>query len=207
MQQEEVRMLLDNLERDIKRLRMEYNRFIANAPDVNIDFCEKRVTDLIKLLHKTTFKKYASKFRFENLVARFNILKINFHRMSGIREKNKEKVRSMLSGNGGTGNIAESPGKLSDSPVTETSSGRKNRTALKLSQPDNQEKELEKFYERYVEMKTIYEGMVTLSYDDFVHRVSDRLEKAKKSGKGKELECKLVEENGKVRIKSKVVKK
>ncbi|NOZ12390.1 MAG: hypothetical protein GXO69_01935 [Acidobacteria bacterium] len=207
MQQEEVRMLLDNLERDIKRLRMEYNRFIANAPDVNIDFCEKRVTDLIKLLHKTTFKKYASKFRFENLVARFNILKINFHRMSGIREKNKEKVKDMLFGKGrdsltGGKNLQQA------SPASGGNiSGKKAGNAFRLFQPESQENDLEKFYERYVEMKTIYEGMVTLSYDDFVSRVSDRLEKAKKSGRGKELECKLVEENGKVKIKSKVVKK
>ena len=98
MQSDEVRILLDNLERDIKRLRMEYNRFLSNAPDVNIEFAEKRVKDMIKLLHKTVFKKYESKFRFENLIATFNVLKINFYRMSGIREKNKEKVKELLSG-------------------------------------------------------------------------------------------------------------
>ncbi len=205
MQQEEVKILLDKLERDIKRLRMEYNRFISNAPDVNIEFAEKRVMDLIKLLHKTTFKKYVFKFRFENLVARFNVLKINFYRMAGIREKNKEKVREMLAkieGKKDNTKQSPSPAKKSEKQVSAT-----DKHALRLSRPGSQEGELEAFYGRYVELKTIHEGMVTLSYDDFVQRVSDRLEKAKTSGRGKELECKLVEENGKVKIKSKVVKK
>ncbi|MCK5879560.1 MAG: hypothetical protein KAH24_07265 [Holophagae bacterium] len=205
MLQDETGILLDNLERDIKRLRMEYNRFISNAPDVNIEFAEKRVTDLIKLLHKRTFKKYVFKFRFENLVARYNVLKINFYRMSGIREKNKEKVKELLAGiaaGRSTEELSSSSSKGRTGPV---SAAEKN--GLRLSRPDNQEGELEEFYGRYVEMKTIYEGMVTLSYDDFVQRVTDRLEKVKSSGRGKELECKLVEENGKVKIKSKVVKK
>lgn len=205
MQSDEVRVLLDNLERDIKRLRMEYNRFISNSPDVNIEFAEKRVKDLIKLLHRATFKKYVFKFRFENLVASFNVLKINFYRMSGIREKNKEKVKEMMAGV-----LKDRDAK---SPITSASNGATEpvspveKNGLRLSRPKNQEDELETFYGRYVEMKTIYEGMVTLSYDDFVQRVSDRLEKAKLSGKGKELQCRLVEENGVVKIKSKVVKK
>lgn len=205
MQQDEVRILLDSLERDIKRLRMEYNRFISNAPDVNIEFAEKRVMDLIKILHKAQFKKYVSKFRFENLVASYNVLKINFYRMSGIREKNKEKVKELLAGITSAGSNEElnpSSAKRTTGPVS-----KEEKDALRLSRPDDQEGELEKFYGRYVEMKTIYEGIVTLSYEDFVQRVSDRLEKAKESGRGKELECKLVEENGKVKIKSKVVKK
>ncbi len=205
MNQDKVQALLDSLERDIKRLRMEYNRFMANAPDVNIEFAEKRVTDLIKILHKTTFKKYISKFKFENLVARYNILKINFYRMSGIREKNKEKVKELVFGVSSKQDVAKQTSP--ETKKTERKTGSKSRYALKLSRPGTQEKELEEFYSRYVEMKTIYEGMVTLSYEDFVDKVSNRLEKAKKSGRGKELECKLVEENGKVKIKSKVVKK
>ena len=64
MRQDEVRILLDSFERELKRLRMEYNRYLANAADVNIEFCEKRVNDLIKLLQKTTFKnaKYITIF-------------------------------------------------------------------------------------------------------------------------------------------------
>ena len=205
MQPDEVRILLDNLERDIKRLRMEYNRFLSNSPDVNIEFAEKRVKDMIKLLHKATFKKYVFKFRFENLVASFNVLKINFYRMSGIREKNKEKVREMMAGVV-EDRAAESPATSASKRATEPVSPVKKR-GLRLSHPKNQEEELETFYGRYVEMKTIYEGMVTLSYDDFVERVSNRLEKAQKSGQGKELQCRLVEENGVVKIKSKVVKK
>jgi hypothetical protein len=205
MQSDEVRMLLDSLERDIKRLRMEYNRFLSNSPDVNIEFAEKRVKDMIKLLHKTVFKKYESKFRFENLIASFNVLKINFYRMSGIREKNKEKVKELLSGMASDQSArtpSDSPSKRATEPASPVE-----KNGLRLSRPKNQEDELETFYGRYVEMKTIYEGMVTLSYDDFVERVSDRLEKAQKSGQGKELECRLVEENGIVKIKSKVVKK
>jgi len=204
MQSDEVRILLDNLERDIKRLRMEYNRFLSNAPDVNIEFAEKRVKDMIKLLHKTVFKKYESKFRFENLIATFNVLKINFYRMSGIREKNKEKVKELLSGMASDRSAqtpaASTPGR-SSKPISQ-----ENRKELRLSSPTSQENDLETFYGQYVEMKTIHEGMVTLSYDDFVQRVSDRLEKAKQSGQGKELECRVVEENGVVKIKSKVVK-
>jgi len=204
MQSDEVRILLDNLERDIKRLSMEYNRFLSNAPDVNIEFAEKRVKDMIKLLHKTVFKKYESKFRFENLIATFNVLKINFYRMSGIREKNKEKVKELLSGMASDRSAqtpaASTPGR-SSKPISQ-----ENRKELRLSSPTSQENDLETFYGQYVEMKTIHEGMVTLSYDDFVQRVSDRLEKAKQSGQGKELECRVVEENGVVKIKSKVVK-
>jgi len=204
MQSDEVRILLDNLERDIKRLRMEYNRFLSNAPDVNIEFAEKRVKDMIKLLHKTVFKKYESKFRFENLIATFNVLKINFYRMSGIREKNKEKVKELLSGMASDRSAqtpaASTPGR-SSKPISQ-----EDRKELRLSSPTSQENDLETFYGQYVEMKTIHEGMVTLSYDDFVQRVSDRLEKAKQSGQGKELECRVVEENGVVKIKSKVVK-
>ncbi len=205
MQQDEVRILLDNLERDIKRLRMEYNRFISNAPDVNIEFSEKRVTDLVKLLHKVHFKKYVFKFRFENLVARYNVLKINFYRMAGIREKNKEKVRELMAGS--------TPGRLNEKPADSLTKhvskpvSPEDKNALRLTSPNSQERELEEFYGRYVEMKTIYEGMVTLSYEDFVQRVSTRLKKAKNSGNGKWLECKLVEEDGRVKIKSKVVKK
>ncbi len=204
MQSDEIRVLLDNLERDIKRLRMEYNRFISNAPDVNIEFAEKRVKDLIKLLHKATFKKYVFKFRFENLVASFNVLKINFYRMSGIREKNKEKVREMMAGVL-EDRAAESPATSASNQASGSIPSQNNRE-LRLSSSKGQENELENFYGRYVEMKTIYEGMVTLSYDDFVQRVTDRLEKAKQSGKGKELQCRLVEENGVVKIKSKVIK-
>ncbi|NOY23819.1 MAG: hypothetical protein GXO70_09975 [Acidobacteria bacterium] len=205
MQQDEVRVLLDNLERDIKRLRIEYNRFISNAPDVNIEFSERRVVDLIKLLHKIHFKKYVFKFRFENLMARYNVLRINFYRMAGIREKNKEKVRELMAGS--------TPDRLNEKPADSLPKhaskpvSPEDKNALRLTSPNNQEGELEEFYGRYVEMKTIYEGMVSLSYEDFVQRVSTRLEKAKNSGKGKGLECKLVEEDGRVKIKSKVVKK
>lgn len=195
MRQDEVRILLDSFERELKRLRMEYNRYLANASDVNIEFCEKRVNDLIKLLQKTTFKKYIHKFRFENLLARYNVMRINFGRLAGLQEKKLDQVKERLGlkedGMPGRGNAG---------------GGAETRNSLQLSDPDLQGTDMEQFYSRYVEMKTIHEGMVTLSFDEFSRKLTGRMERVKLEGKGKEIQVRLVEEDGKVKIKTKVVK-
>lgn len=195
MRQDEVRILLDNFEREMKRLRMEYNRYLANAADVNIEFCEKRVNDLIKLLQKTTFKKYIHKFRFDNLLARYNVMRINFGRLAGIKEKKLNEVKERLG-------LKEEGLPAGGS----TGAGRERMNALQLSDPDLQGTDMERFYSRYVEMKTIHEGMVTLSYDEFSRKLTGRVERVKLEGKGREIQVRLVEEDGKVKIKTKVVK-
>ena len=197
MHQDEVKVLLDGLEREIKRLRMEYNRHLAHAPDVNIEFCEKRVHDLIKLLQKASFKKYVQKFRFDNLLARYNVMRINFNRMAGIREKKLANVRDRLGIGIGAGGEPSADDPRSKSPDSST---------LDLNDSRKQGQELEAFYAEYVHMKTMKEGLVTMSYEDFTSKVVGRVERIQLEGKGKTVQLRLVDEDGKIKIKTKVKK-
>jgi len=198
MDQDEVKLLLDNLERELKRLRMEYNRYLAKAPDVQLEFAEQRVKDLIKLLQRAAFKKYIHKFRFENLTARYNVMRINFNRMAGIQEKKLARVKERLGMEG-----ERTPAPEGTSPVE---AGRSPAEVIRMKQEGGHEKELETFYSRYVELKTLHEGLVTLSFEEFERKISARRNQARKQGKAGELELKLVEEDGKVKIKTKVIK-
>ncbi len=197
MQQDEVKVLLDGLEREIKRLRMEYNRYLAQAPDVNIEFCEKRVTDIIHLLQKTAFKKYIQKFRFDNLLARYNVMRINFNRMAGVRDKKLADIKERL----GMPTVPE-PADISEK--RKAAAG--DRSTLNLRNAGEQTGDLENFYARYVEMKTMREGLVTMSYEDFTTKVVGRVERIQMEGRGKTVQLRLVDEDGKIKIKTKVVK-
>ena len=130
--------------------------------------------------------------RFDNLVARYNVLKVNFYRMSGMREKKMAQVKEKIESMGGSG--------------AGQTKARVDRNTMELSNSDMQQDHLETFYARYVELKTIHEGLVTLSYEDFNQKISGKLNSVKLGGTGKGLQLRLVEEDGKVKIKTKVVK-
>ncbi len=190
-----ITLLLDNLEREIKRLRIEYNRELAHMPDVNLEFAEQRVKELIKILRKVPFKKYSQKFRFENLLARYNVQRINFNRMKDVQEKKYEELK-----NKGLITVPLQDAKSENESVI----SREKRVII--SDIVSEEKKLKNLYNDY---KTRLEGknkQVKVSYEIFKKKVFERFKMIKEKNKDAKLQIRMVEENNNIKIKTKVVK-
>ncbi len=190
-----ITLLLDNLEREIKRLRIEYNRELAHMPDVNLEFAEQRVKELIKILRKVPFKKYSQKFRFENLLARYNVQRINFNRMKDVQEKKYEELKNK--------GLITVP--LQDAKSENESVISKDKKVI-ISDIVSEEKKLKNLYNDY---KTRLEGknkQVKVSYEVFKRKVFERFKMIKEKNKNAKLQIRMVEENNNIKIKTKVVK-
>ncbi len=190
-----ITLLLDNLEREIKRLRIEYNRELAHMPDVNLEFAEQRVKELIKILRKVPFKKYSQKFRFENLLARYNVQRINFNRMKDVQEKKYEELKNK--------GLITVP--LQDAKSENESVISKDKKVI-ISDIVSEEKKLKNLYNDY---KTRLEGknkQVKVSYEIFKKKVFERFKMIKEKNKDAKLQIRMVEENNNIKIKTKVVK-
>ena len=190
-----IGLLLDNLEREIKRLRIEYNRELAHMPDVNIEFAEQRVKELIKMLRKIPFKKYSQKFRFENLLARYNVQRINFNRMKDFQEKKYEELKEK--------GIITVP--LREAKEQNSQSVNKENKVV-ISDLKNEEQKLKSLYEDYRKRLERKNKEVKVPYEVFKKKLYDRFQLVKEKHKNARLQIRVVEENNNVKIKTKVVK-
>jgi len=194
MRQDEVHALLNNLEHEIVRLRIEYNKALSGVEDSNREFAEQRVGTMIKVLNKTHFKKYIYKFRFENLTARVNVMKINFGRMMQGRDKKLDNIKKKLGLK--TFNVAKSQKKNPDinTLVLDNDLLAKNNTGLK------------NFFDEYTSLSEATNRQVKLDFNQFAKKIEKRVEKMHFEGKGASLQLRIVQENGEIKIKTKAVK-
>ena len=192
-----ITLLLDNLEREIKRLRIEYNRELAHMPDVNLEFAEQRVKELIKMLRKIPFKKYSQKFRFENLLARYNVQKINFNRMKDFQEKKYEKLKEK-------GLITVPLVDAKEENKSVVSNGREEKVII--NDLISEENKLKRLYNEYKNRLEARNKSVNIPYEVFKKKVFDRFKMIKEKNKNAKLQLRMVEENNNVKIKTKVVK-
>ncbi len=190
-----IGLLLDNLEREIKRLRIEYNRELAHMPDVNIEFAEQRVKELIKMLRKIPFKKYSQKFRFENLLARYNVQRINFNRMKDFQEKKYEELKEK--------GIITVP--LQEAKEQNAQSVNKENKVV-ISDLKREERKLKSLYEDYRKRLESKNKEVKVPYEVFKKKLYDRFQLIREKHKNAKLQIRVVEENNNVKIKTKVVK-
>ena len=190
-----IGLLLDNLEREIKRLRIEYNRELAHMPDVNIEFAEQRVKELIKMLRKIPFKKYSQKFRFENLLARYNVQRINFNRMKDFQEKKYEELKEK--------GIITVP--LQEAKEQNAQSVNKENKVV-ISDLKREEQKLKSLYEDYRKRLESKNKEVKVPYEVFKKKLYDRFQLIREKHKNARLQIRVVEENNNVKIKTKVVK-
>ncbi len=191
-----IALLLDNLEREIKRLRIEYNRELAHMPDVNLEFAEQRVKELIKILRKVPFKKYSQKFRFENLLARYNVQRINFNRLKDFQEKKYEELKEKG---------------LITVPIVDARDENKSvipdkENKVVISDLISEENKLKKIYDEYKNRLEARNKSVNVPYEVFKKKVFDRFKMIKEKNKNAKLQIRMVEENNNVKIKTKVVK-
>ncbi len=194
--QDNIILLLDNLEREIKRLRMEYNRYLANMPDVNLEFAEQKVKELIKTLHRMAFKKYIHKFRFENLVARYNVQKINFNRMLAAQEKKYEELKKK--------GLITVP--LEDAKKVNEELKRDNETKVVIRDLHSEEEKLKRLYQSYKSGMERLNKEVKVPYEVFKKKVFDRFSMVKQKHKNAMLQIRMVKEQNNIKIKTKVVK-
>ncbi len=194
-EKDNVTILLDNLEREIKRLRIEYNRELAHMSDVNIEFAEQKVKELIKMLRKVTFKKYSQKFRFENLLARYNVQRINYNRLLDVQEKKYEEMRQKG---------------LITVPLSEAKGENKKSSSVdeKVVIRDiiSEEEKLKRIYNDYTRKLSERNQNVKVPYEVFKKKIYDRFQHVKQKHKQAKLQVRMVEENNRVKIKTKVVK-
>jgi len=194
-EKDNVTILLDNLEREIKRLRIEYNRELAHMSDVNIEFAEQKVKELIKMLRKVNFKKYSQKFRFENLLARYNVQRINFNRLLDVQEKKYEEMRQKG---------------LITVPLNEAKGENKKSSSVdeKVVIRDiiSEEEKLKRIYNEYTQKLSERKQDVKVPYEVFKKKIYDRFQHVKQKHKEAKLQVRMVEENNRVKIKTKVVK-
>ncbi len=191
-----ITLLLDNLEREIKRLRIEYNRELAHMPDVNIEFAEQRVKELIKILRKVPFKKYSQKFRFENLLARYNVQRINFNRLRDVQEKKYEELKEKG---------------LITVPIVDAKEENKSvmpdrEKKVVINDLISEENKLKKIYDEYKSRLEARNKSVNVPYEVFKKKVFDRFKMIKEKNRNAKLQIRMVEENNNVKIKTKVVK-
>ena len=191
-----ITLLLDNLEREIKRLRIEYNRELAHMPDVNIEFAEQRVKELIKILRKVPFKKYSQKFRFENLLARYNVQRINFNRLRDVQEKKYEELKEKG---------------LITVPIVDAKEENKSvmpdrEKKVVINDLISEENKLKKIYDEYKNRLEARNKSVNVPYEVFKKKVFDRFKMIKEKNRNAKLQIRMVEENNNVKIKTKVVK-
>jgi len=193
MQQDEVRVLLTNLEHEIVRLRIEYNKSLAGLEDANREFAEQRVQALIKALNKTHFKKYIYKFKFENLTARVNVMKINFGRMMKDRDKKLDSVKKKL-GLKSTSQPASQPKTKEVNTLVVNDLNASGKSGLKS------------FFHEYTSLSEANNKQVKLNFSQFARKIEKRVDKIKAEGTGKGLQLRIVQENGEIKIKTKAVK-
>ncbi len=194
-EKDSITLLLDNLEREIKRLRIEYNRELAHMPDVNLEFAEQRVKEIIKILRKVPFKKYSQKFRFENLLARYNVQRINFNRMKDLQEKKYEELKQK--------GIIKIP--IQDAKDENRAVVSKEEKVV-IADLISEENKLRKIYNEYKNRLEARNKSLKIPYDVFKKKVFDRFKMIKEKNKNAKLQIRMVEENNNVKIKTKVVK-
>ncbi len=194
-EKDSITLLLDNLEREIKRLRIEYNRELAHMPDVNLEFAEQRVKEIIKILRKVPFKKYSQKFRFENLLARYNVQRINFNRMKDLQEKKYEELKQK--------GIIKIP--IQDAKDENRAVVSKEEKVV-IADLISEENKLRKIYNEYKNRLEARNKSLKVPYDVFKKKVFDRFKMIKEKNKNAKLQIRMVEENNNVKIKTKVVK-
>ncbi len=194
-EKDKVTVLLDSLEREIKRLRIEYNRELAHMPDVQLEFTEQRVKELIKMLRKVTFKKYSQKFRFENLIARYNVQKINFNRLMDVQEKKYEELKEK--------GLITVPLKDAKEENKQVQSIEKKVIIKDLISEERKLKELYDDYRRTLKKKN---RDINVPYEIFKKKIYDRFNMVKRKHKNASLQIRMVEEKDRVKIKTRVVK-
>lgn len=194
MQQDEANVLLNNLEQEITRLRIEYNKTLAGSEDANRDFAEQRVQALIKALNKTPFKKYTYKFRFENLTARVNVMKINFNRLMKGRDKKLDAIKKKLG--------------LKQTGVEKPKPKTKEVGAIVVGESSKVvgNKNLQNFFNEYKTLSEANNHVVKLNYDQFAKKIEKKVGKMNSEGKKHSLQLRIVQENGEIKIKTKAVK-
>ncbi len=191
----DIDLLLANLEREIKRLRIEYNRELAHMSDVNIEFAEQKVKELIKMLRRLPFKKYSQKFRFENLLARYNVQRINYNRMRDVQEKKYEELKEK--------GVITVP--LQDAKEINKGVMQKEEKVV-IKDIASEEKKLKKIYTEYKNRLESQHKQVKVPYEVFKKKVFDRFKMIQEKHRNARLQIRMVEENNNVKIKTKVVK-
>lgn len=194
MRADEVNVLLNNLEHEITRLRIEYNKAIAGAEDANREFAEQRVQALIKVLNKTPFKKYIHKFRFENLTARVNVMKINFGRLMKGKDQKLDNIKKKL----GLKRETVLPDKKKEKEV--------NTFVINDDKSIEKNKGLESFFNEYKALSEANNHQVKLNYDQFANKIEKRVFKMMAEGNENSLQLRIVQEDGEIKIKTKAVK-
>ncbi len=164
----EIDKILNDLEVSIKKLKIEYDIFFAGGQKTPPNNLKSKVEKTIQQLLDERGMSFAQKFKFNTLVARYNVYKELWRKKlkqleEGGRVRDEELIEELLAKN-----------------ITNYEDKRGKKSIVTIS-PEEQKEEIKKFYESIVKThKEITGKEPSFKFDQFFKFVSKKTKEYKK---------------------------
>lgn len=170
------------LEAGLRQLKIEYDMFFAGAtpkPPIELRASIERT---IKRYSQTSFRHYATRFRFNSIVSKFNSLSELWAKM----------LRNVEEGDRPAPAVADRAG-----------AGARVMATCRVKDPSREHESLRHLHARYLELrKKLGSADGKLSFESFVAGVANQAKKLREKAGCREVELRLVVEDRKVHLKA-----
>jgi hypothetical protein len=174
---------IQEIEVGIKRLKVQYDRFFAGAlPHEPVEL-RNRLERLIKLHMNSSMQKYAQRFLFNSLVARFNSLSELWGKTTRLMEEGDRRQR----------------------PAADRELLRERLIArCRLTGSPDEQDDLRRVYDKFIEARRRGNGSNgnSLSFQKFVRGISSQTQRLRKESGCAEIELRVVVRDDKVQVKA-----
>ncbi len=192
---EKISAKLKTLEEEIDRLIYEYDQFFLGFLKVEPQRRRKQVEKMIRELMDTYIANATLKFRLTNLRNKYATYREKWNRFlrqmeegTFVRDIFRAKQRGLIS-------EIEAKRKLSQDSVSRMKLAEE--AAKKSTEQPSDDRYLS-LYNEYVKIK----GKTNMSYEKWKNKLEEQKKKLIKKTKAKDIEFKIIEENGKLKIKA-----
>jgi hypothetical protein len=174
---------ISQLESGLKQLKVQYDMFFAGSLKLEPVELRSRIEKLIKRHMNTSMQKYAQRYHFNSLVARFNSLSELWSKTIRVMEEGDRRLPSLAGFD-----------------------PRRERliTRCRITGAAGEEAELRRVYNKFIEARRLSNGSNGngLSFQKFVRGVTSQTQRLRKESGCAEIELRVVVKDDQVQVKA-----
>ena len=173
---------ISRLESGIRQLKIKYDMFFAGAIPLQPVELREEIERLIRRNSNEPIQRYAHRFHFNSLVSRFNSLSELWGKTMRSREEGERPIPAVAN--------------LRDNRPTDPDS-------CTISDPNQDADRLRQLHTRYLAQRHRAEGKTpNIPFDKFVKGIAAQAERLRRKKACKDVELRIVVEEGKVHLKA-----
>jgi len=197
---------LEKLEADIDSLRIQYEQYFMGMRKTAPEMDRSRITFLLRRMTNIQSSNYALKFKFQQIVARFNSYSQYWERIQQKLESgqmSRDRLKTVLSA-GPVDDKDVQKGKAAETAGSKAAA--KPGSAAPADSGDVSSAKIDQIYNQLVESKKALNQTVNVDKEKLGAALKKQMTQLKEKYKDKKMEFEIVVESGQTKIKAKAKK-